>query len=163
MRTASDPLRASRKRIVELRNLGNVDLDRLGRLPAQVLYGVAYYAEYQPYDRLERDLPQLRTAYAGASPFPHVVLEAMALGLPVLALPVTAAYAAVPPEAGVLSADPDELAAVARRWLADPSEAAAYGKAAREHVLAHYPLDLFLGVPGAVVLQHVDLVHLQTA
>jgi hypothetical protein len=32
MRTASDPLRASRKRIAELRNLGNVDLDRLGRL-----------------------------------------------------------------------------------------------------------------------------------
>lgn len=25
-------------------------------LPEQVLYGVAYYAEYQPYDRLERDL-----------------------------------------------------------------------------------------------------------
>src|SRR5205823_3555574 len=23
-------------------------------LPAQILYGVAYYAEYQPYDRLER-------------------------------------------------------------------------------------------------------------
>jgi hypothetical protein len=32
MRTTSDPLRASRKRIAELRNLGNVDLDRLGRL-----------------------------------------------------------------------------------------------------------------------------------
>jgi hypothetical protein len=32
MRTASDPLRASRKRIAELWNLGNVDLDRLGRL-----------------------------------------------------------------------------------------------------------------------------------
>jgi hypothetical protein len=32
MRTASDPLRASHKRIAELRNLGNVDLDRLGRL-----------------------------------------------------------------------------------------------------------------------------------
>ena len=29
---------------------------RLARLPRQVLYGVAYYAEYQPYDRLERDL-----------------------------------------------------------------------------------------------------------
>ena len=32
MRTASDPLRASRRRIAELRNLGNLDLDRLGRL-----------------------------------------------------------------------------------------------------------------------------------
>jgi hypothetical protein len=27
------------------------------------------------YDRLERDLPQLRTAYAAASPFPHVVVD----------------------------------------------------------------------------------------
>ena len=27
------------------------------------------------YDRLERDLPQVRTSYAAASPFPHVVLD----------------------------------------------------------------------------------------
>jgi beta-galactosidase len=35
---------------------------RLGRLPAQVLYGVAYYAEYQPYNRLERDLDLMAEA-----------------------------------------------------------------------------------------------------
>src|SRR4051812_28870430 len=35
---------------------------RLSRLPAQVLYGVAYYAEYQPYDRLERDLDLMAEA-----------------------------------------------------------------------------------------------------
>jgi beta-galactosidase len=34
----------------------------LQRLPAQVLYGVAYYAEYQPYDRLERDLDLMAAA-----------------------------------------------------------------------------------------------------
>jgi len=34
----------------------------LGRLPDQVLYGVAYYAEYQPYDRLERDLDLMAEA-----------------------------------------------------------------------------------------------------
>jgi beta-galactosidase len=34
----------------------------LSRLPAQVLYGVAYYAEYQPYDRLERDLDLMAEA-----------------------------------------------------------------------------------------------------
>jgi beta-galactosidase len=43
---------------------GAVAPDRtpLSRLPAQVLYGVAYYAEYQPYDRLERDLDLMAEA-----------------------------------------------------------------------------------------------------
>jgi beta-galactosidase len=36
--------------------------ERLAGLPAQVLYGVAYYAEYQPYDRLERDLDLMAAA-----------------------------------------------------------------------------------------------------
>lgn len=117
-------------------------------------------------DRLY-DLPQaeLHDRLAGARAYLHpyrwtslglALLEAMALGLPVLALPVTAAYAAVPPEAGVLSADPDELALVARRWLADPEEAAAYGKAAREHVLAHHPLDLFLDRWTSLLTQEVS-------
>src|SRR4051794_17029360 len=35
---------------------------RLARLPPFVLYGVAYYAEYQPYDRLERDLDLMTQA-----------------------------------------------------------------------------------------------------
>jgi len=35
---------------------------RLSRLPARVLYGVAYYAEYQPCDRLERDLDLMAEA-----------------------------------------------------------------------------------------------------
>jgi len=34
----------------------------LARLPRQVLYGVAYYHEYQPYDRLERDLDLMAEA-----------------------------------------------------------------------------------------------------
>jgi beta-galactosidase len=34
----------------------------LAGLPAQTLYGVAYYAEYQPYDRLERDLDLMAAA-----------------------------------------------------------------------------------------------------
>ncbi|GAA4696096.1 Glycosyl transferases group 1 [Promicromonospora umidemergens] len=113
------------------------------------------------------DLPQpeLHSRLAGARAYLHpyrwtslglALLEAMALGLPVLALPVTAAYAAVPPEAGVLSADPDELAAVARRWLADPAEAAAYGKAAREHVLNHYSLDVFLNRWTTLLTQEVS-------
>lgn len=113
------------------------------------------------------DLPQpeLHERLPGARLYLHpyrwtslglALLEAMALGMPVLALPVTAAYEAVPPEAGVLSADPDELAAVARRWLNDPAEAAAYGKSAREHVLRRYPLDLFLDRWSTLLTQEVS-------
>jgi beta-galactosidase len=36
--------------------------EELGRLPDQVLYGVAYYTEYQPYDRLQRDLDLMAEA-----------------------------------------------------------------------------------------------------
>ena len=72
------------------------------------------------------------------------LIEAMTLGMPVLALPVTAAPEAVPAAAGVLSSDPDVLAATARRWLADPAEAAERGAAGRRHALATFGLDRFL-------------------
>ncbi|ROS79020.1 glycosyltransferase family 4 protein [Cellulomonas sp. PhB143] len=99
--------------------------------------------------RLHDDVPQAqmhaRLAQARAYLHPYrwtslglALLEAMALGMPVLALPTTEAPAAVPRSAGVLSARPEELVAVARRWLADPDEARAHGDAARSHVLDHY-------------------------
>lgn len=72
------------------------------------------------------------------------LLEAMALGLPVLALSTTAAPEAVPASAGLVTNDVDALVGAARRWLADPEEARERGLAAREHVLAHYGLDRFL-------------------
>ena len=55
------------------------------------------------------------------------LIEAMTIGMPVLALPVTAAPESVPAAAGVLSSDPAVLAATARRWLADPDEASERG------------------------------------
>ncbi|WP_432560924.1 glycosyltransferase [Kineococcus sp. SYSU DK003] len=72
------------------------------------------------------------------------LIEAMMLGLPVLALPATAAPEAVPPTAGVLSSDPDVLLATARRWMADPDEARTIGRAAREHALARFGIERFL-------------------
>jgi hypothetical protein len=71
------------------------------------------------------------------------MLEAMALGLPVLALSTTEAPEAVPPEAGVVSCDLSRLSQAAESWLADPDLARQHGDAARAHVLSRYPLDRF--------------------
>lgn len=72
------------------------------------------------------------------------LVEAMTLGLPVLALATTAAPESVPPAAGVVSSDPGVLAAAARRWLADPDEARERGLAARAHALERFGMRRFL-------------------
>jgi len=79
------------------------------------------------------------------------LIEAMLLGMPVLALSTTAAPESVPPAAGVLSCDPAVLAATARRWLGDPAEARACGDAARAHALSRFSLDRFLADWDAVL------------
>ena len=79
------------------------------------------------------------------------LLEAMHLGMPVLALAMTEAPRAVPPEAGAVSADVDELVRAARVLLADPGEAASRGRIAREAALARYGLARFLGDWDAVL------------
>jgi hypothetical protein len=72
------------------------------------------------------------------------LLEAMHLGMPVLALAATEAPRAVPPEAGAVSADVGELLSSARRLIANPEEARRRGAAAREAALARYSLARFL-------------------
>jgi glycosyltransferase involved in cell wall biosynthesis len=72
------------------------------------------------------------------------LLEAMHLGLPVVALATTAVGDAVPAEAGVVSNDLDVLAAGLRRFAGDPEEAAMCGKAGREAALARFGLRRFL-------------------
>ncbi|SES20953.1 Glycosyl transferases group 1 [Lentzea xinjiangensis] len=72
------------------------------------------------------------------------LLEAMHLGMPVVALACTEAVRAVPPEAGAISADVDELVRAARELIADPALAQEKGRRAREFALAHYGLDAFL-------------------
>jgi hypothetical protein len=73
------------------------------------------------------------------------LIEAMHLGMPVVALATTEAVRAVPPEAGVVSADIEELTAAVRELLEDPEEARRRGKYAREFARRHYGLDTFLG------------------
>jgi glycosyltransferase involved in cell wall biosynthesis len=72
------------------------------------------------------------------------LIEAMHLGMPVVALATTDAPEAVPPEAGFLSTDVDALGAEARRLVDDPEEARLLGKAAREAALARFGLARFL-------------------
>jgi glycosyltransferase involved in cell wall biosynthesis len=73
------------------------------------------------------------------------LIEAMHLGMPVVALATTEAPEAVPPEAGVVTNRMDVLTDGLRRLVRDPEQAAVMGKAAREAALAKYGLARFLG------------------
>jgi Glycosyl transferases group 1 len=72
------------------------------------------------------------------------LLEAMHLGMPVVALGTTEAHEAVPHEAGAVSTRIDVLAGAVRRLIDDPEEAAARGSAARVAALERYGLERFL-------------------
>jgi Glycosyl transferases group 1 len=72
------------------------------------------------------------------------LLEAMHLGMPVVALATTEVPAAVPPGAGVVSNDLDVVEDALRRYLVDREAATAAGKAARAGALERYGLDRFL-------------------
>ncbi|UCM91215.1 glycosyltransferase [Streptomyces marincola] len=72
------------------------------------------------------------------------LIEAMHLGMPVVALATTEVVEAVPEEAGVLSTRPEVLARAAARYLADHDAARAAGQAARHAALERYGLKRFL-------------------
>jgi hypothetical protein len=72
------------------------------------------------------------------------LLEAMHLGMPVVALGTTEAHEAIPPAAGAVSTRLDVLAAEMRRLIEDPNEARARGTAARAAALERYGLERFL-------------------
>src|SRR4051794_15749008 len=72
------------------------------------------------------------------------LIEAMQLGLPVVALATTEAVMAVPPSTGQVSTRVDDLRAAVRRYIDDPALARATGQAARAWALEHYGLERFL-------------------
>jgi glycosyltransferase involved in cell wall biosynthesis len=71
------------------------------------------------------------------------LLEAMQVGLPVVALAATAAIDAVPPAAGVLSTDPRRLRDAVQDFVREPDAARAAGMAARNYALDRFGLDRF--------------------
>jgi glycosyltransferase involved in cell wall biosynthesis len=84
------------------------------------------------------------------------LIEAMHLGMPVVALATTEVPAAVPPEAGVVSNDPAVLAGALRRLVDDPELARVMGKAARAVALERFGLQRFLDDWDAVLKEVVS-------
>jgi hypothetical protein len=72
------------------------------------------------------------------------LIEAMHLGMPVVALATTEAPEAVPAGAGRISTSVDVLAQAARGFLAEPERAREAGREARRAALDRYGLDRFL-------------------
>ncbi len=126
--------------------------DLLGRFGTAVpvdLFGMkseTLGGEDLPQAKLHREMAR-RRAYLHPIRWTSLglsLIEAMQLGMPVVALATTETPEAVPPEAGVVSTDVDVLAGALRRFAADPEEAREMGAAARGVALARYGLDRFL-------------------
>lgn len=116
-----------------------VDLFGIG---AAALGGIENLVQDQLHDAMARRrvyLHPIRWTSLGLS-----LIEAMHLGMPVVALATTEVVAAVPPGAGVVDTRLDFLRRALSRFVAEPEEAALAGKKAREAALDRYGLDRFL-------------------
>jgi hypothetical protein len=116
-------------------------LDLFG-IDSSELGGLANVRQQALHDELPRRrvyLHPIRWTSLGLS-----LIEAMHLGMPVVALATTEAPEAVPEAAGVLSTRVDKLAAAVRRLIDDPAEARERGLVARRAALARYGLERFL-------------------
>jgi glycosyltransferase involved in cell wall biosynthesis len=72
------------------------------------------------------------------------LIEAMQLGMPVIALATTDAVEAIPAGAGTVSTDVDRLLGAAQQLINEPQLAVQQGKQAREAALGRYGLARFL-------------------
>ncbi|MEW2071909.1 glycosyltransferase [Streptomyces sp. NPDC007346] len=117
--------------------------------------GLAAHLGLDPQRCRTRDLPQgeLHPAMARCRLYLHPVrwtslglslLEAMFLGMPVVALDTTEVREAVPDDAGVVSNRPDVLDEAVRAFLADPGQARYAGERARAAAQARYGVQRFL-------------------
>jgi hypothetical protein len=125
-------------------------LDRFRGVAPLDLYGIGAGAlggvEDPPQSRLHAEMARRRVY---VHPFRWTslglaLLEAMHLGLPVVAVAATEVPDAVPPEAGLVSTRLDALLDGVRRLMGEAEQARLMGKAAREAALARYGLDRFL-------------------
>ncbi|WP_330440829.1 glycosyltransferase [Micromonospora sp. NBC_00821] len=99
-----------------------------------------------PQERMHAELAR-RRAYLHLCRWTSLglsLIEAMSIGMPVVALATTEAVTAVPPEAGALATRTDTLLDAARRFIAEPATARQAGAAARTAARDRYGLDRFL-------------------
>jgi glycosyl transferase family 1 len=119
------------------------------------VFGMAVEGLSVPGIRTFEDLPQrrLHAEMARRRVYLHPIrwtslglslLEAMHLGMPVVALATTEVPEAVPTGAGVISTRIEALTAALRRFLADADEARAWGLRARVAALERYGMERFL-------------------
>jgi hypothetical protein len=127
--------------LLERFGAAGVPLDLFG-MDAASLGGI----EDVPQDRLHDEMARrrvylhpIRWTSLGLS-----LIEAMQLGMPIVALATTEAPEAVPAQAGVISTRIDVLAGAARDFLAEPERAREAGRAARAAALERYGLQRFL-------------------
>lgn len=137
--------------INEARRRGRVTgTDLLGRFDAVDVFGMDAAAvggiEDLPQERLHDEIARrrvylhpIRWTSLGLS-----LLEAMHLGMPVVALATTEAPMAVPPEAGVMSTDVRRLEQAVHDFIAEPEAARETGLAARRAALNRYGIVRFL-------------------
>ncbi len=135
-----------------LTHFGDLPIDAFG-IDGQLL--PAALAGHCPQLRFGGNLKpdELATTLAARRAYLHVtrwtslglsLIEAMLLGLPVLALETTEAARAVPRSAGERSTDIADLVQAAHRLLHDPDAARECGHRGRAHALQHYGLQRFL-------------------
>ena len=115
-------------------------VDQLPPIPALEVF------EDLPQERLHDELAQ-RRVYVHTARWTSLglsLIEAMHLGMPVVALGTTEAPFAVPADGGVVTTRRSELFAGARHFATSPQAAADAGAAARAYALERYGLKRFL-------------------
>ncbi|CAM2845106.1 glycosyltransferase [Saccharomonospora xinjiangensis] len=99
-----------------------------------------------PHDALHTEMA-LRRVYVHTARWTSLglsLLEAMHLGMPVVAVASTEAATSVPPDAGLVSTDVADLTSAVSALCADHGLAMRMGKSAREYALTRFGLDAFL-------------------
>jgi glycosyltransferase involved in cell wall biosynthesis len=118
-----------------------VPVDLFG-MDAASVGGIEDVPQHRLHDEMARRrvyLHPIRWTSLGLS-----LIEAMHIGMPVVALATTEVVEAVPPEAGVVSNRIDVLGDALERLTGDEGEAAAMGAAARRWALERFGLERFL-------------------